>query len=143
LLGLSLFNAPAYGRIAITNFIFNRYTNEREVNLYTRTGKEENPFDPYPGIKQSFYENSGLKIRTIASFNDLNKIQFGHDTLSLLIVRGYELDDSLLSSKIREPGLVKITTGIPKWLINVENLYYNDTKDNSYFIYGQKNAMQK
>ncbi len=139
LLGLSLFNAPAYGRIAITGIIFKKFTNEGQVNLYTRGGKEENPFDPYPGIKQSFYENPKLKIRTIANFNDLNRIQFDNDTLRLLIVRGYELEDPVVSSKIGELGLVKIATGIPNWIINVENMYYNDTKDNSYFIYGQIN----
>ncbi len=136
-LGTAIFLAPSYGRIALTQFVYDHYPT-RPVTIYSLSKDEVNPFVPFAFLRQSFYEMPNVSQKPIDRYENLKKAMFDHDGVTLLVFRKYELDNPVLVNKLDQLKFQEVYNGNPDWALNIAGLYFDDLENGEYVIYGKK-----
>jgi phosphatidylinositol glycan class B len=132
----SIVSAPANGRMAITKYIRDDFS-RRPVKVYSLQAEEENPFQPYSFLRQSFYELPNVQCYTIPDYRALSTSMFVADTLGFLVIHQGELANPDLSAKIKQLGLVRVKGGVPTWALALEGFYDQTALDAAYALYAR------
>jgi len=127
---------PANGRMAITKYFRDDFS-RRPVRIYSLQVEEENPFQPYSFLRQSFYEMPNVQIYQIPKYNMLSGNMFGSDTLGFLVVHQGELIDPDLNNRIKELGLIKVKDGVAPWILAMQGAYDRSARDGAYVLYAK------
>jgi len=130
----SIFTPPANGRIAITRFVRDEFPGY-PVKMYSLQVEEQNPFQPYSFLRQSFYELPNVRPCPIPGYRSISREMFGPDTLGLLAVHQIELMNPELEDRIKTLGLRKIKDGVPHWVLTMEGFYDRNAGDGEYVLY--------
>jgi phosphatidylinositol glycan class B len=136
-LGAAIFLAPSFGRIGLTQFIYDNYP-AKQVTIYSLNKEEVNPFVPFTFLRQSFYEMPNVSQKQVDRYENLKKVMFNNDGVTLLVFRKYELDNPVLVNKLDQFQLQELSNGNPDWVLNIAGLYFDDLEKGEYVIYGKK-----
>jgi len=136
-LGAAIFLAPSYGRIALTQFVYDHYP-IHPVTIYSLNKDEVNPFVPFAFLRQSFYEMPNVSQKQIDRYENLKKEMFDNDGVTLLVFRKYELDNPVLVNKLDQLKFQEVYNGNPDWALNIAGLYFDDLENGEYVIFGKK-----
>jgi GPI mannosyltransferase 3 len=136
-LGAAIFLAPSYGRIALTQFVYDHYPTH-PVTIYSLNKDEVNPFVPFAFLRQSFYEMPNVSQKPIDRYENLKKSMFDHDGVTLLVFRKYELDNPVLVNKLDQLKFQEVYNGNPDWALSIAGLYFDDLENGEYVIFGNR-----
>jgi phosphatidylinositol glycan class B len=130
----AIFLAPSYGRIALTQFVYDHYPTH-PVTIYSLNKNEVNPFVPFVFLRQSFYEMPNVSQKSIDRYENLNNALFDSDGVTLLVFRKYELDNPVLVNKLDQLKFLEVYNGNPDWALRIAGLYFDDLENGEYVIY--------
>jgi len=121
MLVMVLFRPAGRGQKHLTQFIVESYT-DRPIQLFhTRFG---NPFQPWSGLSERFYETDSINYRAVKLPSDLNGLHLSQDTVYLLACRKNEETEFLHELSQRGMWSVSLEArSIPRWIDQWSNWY--------------------
>ncbi|MVT39535.1 hypothetical protein GO495_02960 [Chitinophaga oryziterrae] len=126
------YTPPSGGRIGITQFVYDNYRN-KNIRLFHLGMEEENPYEPFSFLSQSFYYNPHIKsiILNDSSVTSLN----GNvpDSLTFIVLRGQTGRRFIDNKNVR-----LIRRGYPLIAEKIVGWYSNEMNMGEYFLYEKK-----
>ncbi len=120
---------PVFGRIAVTQYIYDHYSN-KPIKLYSL--KRNNPYNPIPFLRQSFYEMKNVHYNQLQNYDTLQTMAFP-STNSLLVIRRHDLEDTTISKLVEQSQIKILKTGNARWVDAVRN-FVDFTDEGEYIL---------
>jgi phosphatidylinositol glycan class B len=130
----AVFAPPAGGRISVTRYVAEHY-NGSPAKVYALRAEEENPFQPYSFLRQSYYELPNVRFSQFSDYNELSEGMFGADTIGLLVIHQGELGNPAPYDKIKALHLQRVAVGVPPWILAIQGLYERNAWGEAYVLY--------
>jgi len=130
-LAVSLYTPPLNGRMRITRYIYDHFSN-KPVTLYS--GKWSNPFRPYVDLRQSFYEIPAVHYHHLDNYAQTDTL--GRKTgVQLLVLRRANLDEPAITRGIQHAHLQLLCTGKPAWCRYMLEKLFNTRDEDEYMLF--------
>ncbi|MBZ4192660.1 hypothetical protein [Niabella beijingensis] len=130
-LTIAILSPPFYGRIAIANYIFNKYPKD---NIELTGLRRSNVFNPYSIITQSFYQMDNVHFHPIASYDSLTNVA-PLSTRSFFIVQRGDLKNPKVLDLLTAQNARPVKTIRPLWLTSLLDRF--GMADRDFVLFGK------
>jgi phosphatidylinositol glycan class B len=136
-LTITLFSSPENGRIQITKYVYDHFKDEKLKIYYIGA---DNPFRPYPFIRQSFYEIAPVTFQQLQYFEQIDTAHITGD-VNLLVLRRRHLHDGEIEDQLKSVEAEHLSSGKPSWCRYLLNMISYSPDGNDYVLYRIKSGV--